>query len=179
MSNRAGWASIGWGGALLAAVLLVTGCSPHTKKTATTAATASASAAPTPLTAQELRWLEASRALVPKMNKVVTDSPTELTPAAMASFAKQLRGCGRELGRIGVPSARLLPVHALVERACGAYDGAAKCLDEAADMGIPFEGAASRKQEQKIRCGFGGAAKGLTLLVDADRRALQIKSAAS
>jgi hypothetical protein len=177
MRNRAGWASIGLAGALLAAVLLVTGCSPHTEKTATTSATTSASAVPTPLTDQELRWIQASMGLVPKMNKVVTDSPTELTTSAMTSFAKKLRGCSRELARIGVPSARLLPVHALVRQACGAYDSGAKCLDEAADMGIPFEGAASRKQGQKIQCGFDEAAKGIRLLVDAHGRALKIKSA--
>jgi hypothetical protein len=183
MRNRAGWASIGWGGVPLAAVLLVTGCSPHSDKTATTSARTSArtsagtsaSAAPAALTDQELRWVQAATALVPKMNKVVTDSPTDITTSAMTSFAKKLRGCSRELARIGVPSARLLPVHALVKQGCDAYDGGAECLDDAAGMGIPFEGAASRKQDQKIRCGFDGASKGIRLLVDAQARANKIK----
>lgn len=182
MKNRTGRASIGSGGAVLATVLLVAGCSPHTEKTATTSATTSATTpAPTvsgPLTDQETRWIEAVDALSSKMNRVVKNGPTMLTAATMTALAKELRGCSRELTRIGVPSARLLPAHALVKQACARYDDGAKCFEDAAGMGVPFEGAESRKQGRKIDCGFGGANKGIVLLVDAQTRAEKIEAAA-
>jgi hypothetical protein len=72
------------------------------------ATTAPATTAPGPMTADELVWLEAVDRLVPKMNKVFTDSPSELTPSALQFLAKQVRGCSHELARIGTPSGPFL-----------------------------------------------------------------------
>ena len=111
--------------------------------------------------------------------KIFADFPTNLTPNAMAALGEQLRGCSSELARIDTPSARLQPVHALVEKACGEYDEGAQCFATAAGIGIPFAGtAAEREQTQAIECGF--AASGCIIpLVDALNRGAEITMATS
>jgi hypothetical protein len=80
------------------------------------------------------------------------DQPHEFT---LASLTHQVRGCSRELARIGSPpSARLQPVYELVQQACGEYDKGAKCWEDAARMGIPSSSAAERKFERKVDCGL-------------------------
>ena len=117
----------------------------HTARSApgTPQATASAATTPTapisrPMRGQELLWLQAVEQLLPKMNKVFNAAPTNLTSSALASLAHQVRGCNRELARIGSPSARLQPVYELVQQACREYDKGAKCFEDAARMGSPF-----------------------------------------
>ncbi|MGE5286798.1 MAG: hypothetical protein ACM3ML_06250, partial [Micromonosporaceae bacterium] len=115
------------------------------------AATAPAATTPAPtisgpMTGQELLWLQAVEQLLPKMNKVFSNAPTKMTGSALASLAHQVRGCSRELARIGSPpSARLQPVYELVQQACGEYDKGAKCFANAARMGIPSSPAAVRE----------------------------------
>ena len=123
--------------------------------TTTTAATA----APGPLTAEELVWLQAVEMLLPKMNKAFTDSPSDLTPSALKSLANKVRGCSRELARIGSPSSRLQPVYALVKQGCQEYDKGATCFADGARIGIPSSSAAVRELEQKINCGFASSGK--------------------
>jgi hypothetical protein len=83
---------------------------------------ASASAERGPLTGRELLWLQGVEQLLPKMNKVFVDSPTDMTPAGLRWLANQARGCSRELARLSSPSARLQSVEALVRQACQEYD---------------------------------------------------------
>jgi hypothetical protein len=59
------------------------------------------------MTGQELLRLQAVDQLLPKMNKVFNAAPTNLTSSALTSLAHQVRGCSRELARIGSPSDRL------------------------------------------------------------------------
>jgi len=126
----------------------------------------------------ELVWLDAVEKLSTKMEKIIADSPTDITPSVMASLGDQLRDCSRELARIGAPSARLQPVHALVEQACEEYDKGAQCFATAARIGIPFAGtAADREQTQALDCGFASS-RGLIPLADAMNKGAEITRAA-
>jgi len=126
----------------------------------------------------ELVWLDAVEKLSTKMEKIIADSPTDITPSVMASLGDQLRDCSRELTRIGAPSARLQPVHALVEQACEEYDKGAQCFATAARIGIPFAGtAAQREQTQALDCGFDSG-RGLIPLADAMNQGAEIIRAA-
>jgi len=55
-----------------------------------------------------------------------------MTRATMVALGSALGECSRELARIGSPTERLQPVHALVAQACAQYDEGAQCLDTAA-----------------------------------------------
>ncbi len=112
------------------------------------------------------------------MNHVFNAAPTNLTSSTLASLASQLRGCSRELTRIGSPSARLHPVYELVRQACRAYDKGARCFADAARAGIPSTSAGERKQVQKINCGFAASRKGSRPLAEAQTKAFEIKAAA-
>lgn len=157
----------------------------HTAQSAPGTPTATAPAATTPaavvsgpMTGQELLWLQAVEQLLPKMNKVFDAAPTNLTSSALASMAHQVRGCSRELARIGSPSARLQPVYELVHQACREYDKGAKCFEDAARMGIPSSSAAERKFEQKVNCGFAVSGTGGQPLAQAQIKASEIKATA-
>jgi hypothetical protein len=127
----------------------------------------------------ELVWLDAVEKLSVRMDEILRDSPTNLTPTALASLGDQLRDCSRELARIGAPSARLQPVHALVEKACGEYDKGAQCFAAAAGIGIPIAGTAGeREQTEALDCGFA-ASHGLIPLADALNLGAEIMRAAS
>jgi len=126
----------------------------------------------------ELVWVDAVEKLGTKMEKILADSPTNITPSVMASLGDQLRDCSRELARIGAPSARLQPVHALVEQACEEYDKGAQCFATAARIGIPIAGtAAQREQTQALDCGFDSG-RGLIPLADAMNQGAEIIRAA-
>lgn len=127
----------------------------------------------------ELVWLDAVEKLSTRMDEIFMNSPTNLTPTAMASLGDQLRDCSRELARIGAPSARLQPVHALVEKACGEYDKGAQCFAVAAGIGIPFAGtAAERELTEALDCGFASG-NGVIPLLDAQNQGAEITRAAS
>ena len=112
------------------------------------------------------------------MNKVFSNAPTNLTSSALASLAHQVRGCSRELARIGAaPSARLQPVYDLVQQACQAYDKGAQCFADAARIGIPSSPAAERKFERKVDCGFAASGTGGEPLARAQIKASEIKAA--
>ncbi len=139
-------------------------------------APSAATTAPAPMTGQELLWLQAVETLLPKMNKAFTDSPSDLTPSALRSLANKVRGCGRELARIGPPSTRLRPVYALVEQGCQEYDKGATCFADGARIGIPSSAAALRRLEQKINCGFASSGTGGAALADALEKAAEVKA---
>jgi hypothetical protein len=139
----------------------------------------SASAERGPLTGEELLWLQGVEQLLPKMNKVFVDSPTDMTPAALRSLANQARGCSRELARLGPPSARLQPVEALVRQACQEYDKGAKCFESAARLGTPSSSSEVRKLEQQINCGFAAAESGGKPLAEAQIKAQEVRAAAT
>jgi hypothetical protein len=130
------------------------------------------------MTGQELLWLQAVTQLLPKMNKVFNDSPTNLTSSALAGLAGQLRGCDRVAARIGSPSARLQPVYELLKQACRAYDKGAKCFEDAARIGIPVGSAGEKKFNQKINCGFAASGNGGKPLAQAQGKASEIEAAA-
>jgi hypothetical protein len=131
------------------------------------------------MTGAELLWLQAVEQLLPKMNDVFTDSPTEMTPAALRSLAKEVRGCSRELARLGSASARLQPVEELVRQACQEYDKGAKCFEDAARLGIPSSSSEVRQLDQKINCGFAASGTGSKPLAEAQIKAQEIRSAAT
>jgi hypothetical protein len=127
---------------------------------------------------EELLWIQAVEQLVPKMNNAFMSGPTTLTASALTSLANKVRGCSRELARIGSPSARLQPVYALVKQACREYDKGAKCFEDGARMGIPSSSAATRELRQKISCGYAASGKGGVPLAGAHTKALEIQTAA-
>jgi hypothetical protein len=132
-----------------------------------------------PMTGQELLWLQAVEQLLPKMNKVFNSSPTHLTSSALDSLAHQLRGCSRELSRIGSPTARLQPVSVLVHQACRAYDKGAQCFQDAARIIDTISSPAQDQAfSQKLDCGFAASGKGGEPLVQALIKANEIKAAA-
>jgi hypothetical protein len=185
--KNAGWrACVGsaGGGIGVLLVLLAAGCAgaPAPARTTPTAtapsATTPAATVSGPMTGQELLWLQAVEQLLPKMNNVFGAAPANLTSSALASFARQVRGCSRELTRIGLPSTRLRPVYDLVQQACREYDKGAKCLEDAARMGVPSSSAAEAKFEQKVNCGFAASGKGSKPLAQAQIKATEIKAAA-
>lgn len=152
---------------------------PGTPRAAASAATTPTAPISRPMTGQELLWLQAVEQLLPKMNRVFGAAPTNLTSSALASLAHQVRGCSRELARIGSPSARLQPVYELVQQACREYDKGAKCFEDAARMGSPLPSpAAGRKFEQKVNCGFAASGSGGLPLAQAQVKASEIKAAA-
>jgi len=91
-SRRATWLAVAVVGAVL-----VAGCGGGTATSTAASTPTSSTLAPTtttipPLTAKELAWLEAISKLHKKLDKVWTDSPTNLTSAVMSALAKGLRG---------------------------------------------------------------------------------------
>jgi hypothetical protein len=126
-------------------------------------------------TAGELAWLDAVEKLFDSMNNVFGKEPKLLTPKVLASLADQLRGCSRELARIGPPTNRLLPVHTLVAQACARYDQGAQCFTTAASIGIPIAGsAAAKKFDESIDCGFSSS-EAIVTLHDAINKGHEIK----
>jgi hypothetical protein len=131
------------------------------------------------MTGAELVWLEAISALHKKADKILHDSPSHLTPGALRTLAERLRGCTRELVRLGFPSRRLQPVYDLAKRGCAKYGEAAKCFDTAASVGIPVDGtAAERRFDEAIDCGFAAPGRGSGLLAEAEMKGIEIKEAA-
>jgi hypothetical protein len=133
------------------------------------------------MTAKELAWLKAVTNLHKKIDKAFMQSGVTLTRAKLTSYANTLRGCGRELARTGRPSERLLPVYALVKKACAEYDKGAKCLATAAGVsdasgGVVAGTAAARTQERGINCGFEAQGNGSNLLIDAEAKGEEIKT---
>jgi hypothetical protein len=175
---------------LVAGALFCTGCasgtvgstagsSPAAAPTVTPTPTPTpTSAARAPLTGRELRWLQAVEQLDSKMEKVFRDSPRYLTPRALRSLAYKVRGCSRELARLGSPTARLQPVEALVRQACREYDKGAKCFEDAARLGIPDQ-SQLRKLDQRIDCGFAASLTGGEPLAEAQNKADEVRRAAA
>jgi hypothetical protein len=178
-----------WAGLAVAAAgaLLVVGCggqsgtstaasTPSSLATTTTAATATTAGS---LTGEELLWLEAIRKLHTKTDKVLTDAPSNMTSSALGTLSTKMRGCSRELARLGAPTERLQPVHKLARNGCAQYDKAAKCFATAASIGIPIAGTSQeRRLNQAIECGFAAPGKGSALLAEAEAKGFEIKEAA-
>jgi hypothetical protein len=129
------------------------------------------------MTAQERAWLQAVERLLPTMNKIFTDSPSEMTPSVLTSMARQLRGCRRELTRIGSATARLQPLQVLVEQACQEYDNGAKCFEDAARLGDIVGSAELRMSDRYLECGFAASGKGGEPLAEALIKASEISPA--
>jgi hypothetical protein len=134
-------------------------------------------AAPTPTASGldgERRWLEAITTLHTTLDEPFTVA-FDLTPAKMESLAKVFRGCSRELARLGSPSDRLQPVHALVKTACAHYDKAARCFATAARYGTPDAGSsADLTQTQAFNCAAAAHEAGTTLLAEAEEKGFEI-----
>jgi len=169
--------------------VLIAGCGGGTATSTAASTPTSSTLAPTtttpapttttvpPMTAKELAWLNAIPKLHKKLDKVWTDSPTNLTSAVMSGLAKGLRGCSRELARLGAPTDRLQPVYTLVKKGCAQYDKGAKCYATAASIiGHPIANAAEeRRLNQSIDCGLTAPAKGSGQLALAELKGFEIK----
>ena len=130
-------------------------------------------------TTGESSWLGAIKKLSESMNDVFVSAPVYITPAALAALADRLRGCSRELARIGPPTDRLQPANALAGQACARYDEGAQCFTTAADIGTPLAGSdADRRFTAAMDCGFASSDAG-TALGDAVNKGDQIKSQVS
>jgi hypothetical protein len=176
--------------AAVAVALLVVGCagqnaattatSPPSTSTAASATTAAAtSTTSASMTGAELVWLEAIGKLHTKIDKVLTDAPSNLTSSTMGTLAAKLRGCSRELARLGAPTDRLQPVYSLAKRGCAQYDKAARCFATAASIGAPIAGTAQeRKFNQALECGFAAPGEGSALLAEAEAKGIEIKETA-
>jgi hypothetical protein len=174
--------------ATVVVALLVAGCagqkadttaasSPSTAASATTAAVTTTTSAS--MTGAELVWLEAIGKLHTKIDKVLTDAPSNLTSSTMGTLSAKLRGCSRELARLGAPTDRLQPVYKLAKQGCAQYDKAAKCFATAASIGAPVAGTAQERTfNQALECGFAAPGKGSALLADAEAKGFEIKETA-
>jgi hypothetical protein len=171
--------------------LVVSGCggqsgtstAASTPSTTALAVTTTAAAATTttagPMTGKELLWLEAISKLHTKIDKVLVNSPSNLTSATMAAIAHDLRGCSRELARLGPPTDRLQPVYKLAKSGCAQYDKAAKCMATAASIGAPLAGTAEERTfNQALDCAFKTPEKGSLLLANAEEKGFKIKQQA-
>jgi hypothetical protein len=120
-----------------------------------------------------------STAASKKIDTVLVNSPSNLTSATMRATANDLRGCTRELARLGPPTARLQPVYKLAKSGCAQYDKAATCFATAAAIGIPVAGTAEeRRFNQAVDCGFKTPEKGSLLLAQAEGKGFEIKEKA-
>jgi hypothetical protein len=173
-----------------AVALLVVGCGGQTDTStaattpsSTTLATTTTAAATTTtagsLTGEELVWLEGIRKLHTKSDKILSDAPSNMTPSALGTLATKMRGCSRELARLGAPTERLQRVHTLAQRGCAQYDKAATCFATAASIGIPIAGTSQeRRFNQALDCGFAAPGKGSLLLAQAEAKGFEIKETA-
>jgi hypothetical protein len=173
----------------VAVVLLVVGCGGESGMSTAASTPSPSTAAPTtvaattstvgPMTGEELVWLEGIGKLHTRADKVLTDAPSNMTPSALGTLATKMRGCGRELARLGAPSERLAPVYKLAKSGCAQYDKAAKCFATAASIGIPIAGTVQeRRLNQAIDCGFAAPGKGSALLAEAEAKGFEIKQTA-
>jgi hypothetical protein len=170
--------------------LLVSGCGGKTATSTaastpstTTLAPATTAAATTttagPMTGEELVWFEAISRLHKKIDTVLTNSPSNLTSATMRATANDLRGCTRELARLGPPTARLQPVYKLAKSGCAQHDKAANCFATAAANYPPIAGTAQdRRFEHALDRGFQTPEKGSLLLAQAEIKGSEIKEKA-
>jgi hypothetical protein len=132
-----------------------------------------------PLTEAETSWLEGVSQLGKKMDKVLTDSPANVTPSVMRSLARQLAGCAQALNRLGPPTERLKAIAALAGQGCSAYETGSKCFATAAAVGIPLSGSAdARKQTKALDCGFAAQGKGIIPFSTAEGEILNLKVSA-
>jgi hypothetical protein len=171
--------------------LLVAGCAgdaadtaasaPSTSIAATTTAPAPTTTTVPPLTDDEDTWLNGISKLREYAEKTITDSPTNLTAAAMGKIATQMRSCTARLARLGAPTARLQPVFGLAKQGCAQSTKGAKCLVTAAGIiGHPIASSAEeRKLNQAIECGLTAGSKSVELLGDADIKGLEVREATS
>ncbi len=166
--------------------LLACGCATHQARSpaASGRATSSPSPSATPMTAAELAWVAAVTHLQKKIDKPFGPHNLYMTREKMTQLGTTLRGCSRELRRIGVPSGRLQPVYALVKRACRTYDKAARCFARAANVsdasGATFAGTPQdRIQRRSLSCGFAAQGNASNRLGDAQSQAQLIESQAS
>jgi hypothetical protein len=168
---------IGCGGNDPASSTAASTSSPTTLATTTTAAATTTTAGS--LTGEELVWLEGIRKLHTKSDKVLSDAPSNMTPSALGTLATKMRGCSRELARLGAPTERLQPVHKLAKSGCAHYDKAATCFATAASIGIPIAGTSQeRRFNQALDCGFAAPGKGSLLLAEAEAKGFEIKETA-
>jgi hypothetical protein len=121
--------------------------------------------------AADLAWLRGIEELAARLDAVVARSPGAMTRQTLQALAAQLRGCTRELARLGLPSERLRPVLALVERACGEYEKGADCFAAAA------RSRSASGVQSRLDCGFDAARRGGRPLAAAVAEAEELRAA--
>jgi hypothetical protein len=166
--------------------LLACGCTDQTgQSTAAGQAASSTAVAPTTtvqrMTAEELAWLKAVTSLRDNINKPFLAGNIQMTRAKMVELGHALGACRRQLRRIGTPSDRLAPVHAVVKKACRTYDKGASCFATAARVssvsgsvvvGTPEQ----RTHRRSIDCGMAAQGDGSNLLTQAETRGNDLKA---
>jgi hypothetical protein len=169
-------------GLVIAVVIavLATGCGgPKTPSPAPSGSPSST--APAPMTAADLAWIQAITQMHKKIDKPFMASSINMTRAKMNQLADSLRSCKRELSRVGLPSARLQPAYALVNKACRIYANGARCFAREASVsdaagaviaGTPQE----RIQRRADRCGFAAQGNGSNLMSEAEAKAAAIRA---
>jgi len=134
------------------------------------------------LTEAETAWLTAASKTAARVDKELGRHPEaeEVTRSNLLALATVLRACSRDLARIGRPSQRLQPVYAAIQRACGHYDRAARCVETAASL-IDAQAAPGSRADRKINeamdCLSVGMTAGSTAMVDAKEKSIDIRVA--
>ena len=170
----------GCGGTTTPAPTTPAAIAPSTSTLALPPTPAPSATASGPMTGDELVWLEAINGLLMKSQKVLGGSPCCETKAQMRALEDGMRGCTRELARLGLPSDRLQPVYKLAQKGCAQYDKAAECFATAAEIGAPVSGTSEeRKFNDAIDCAFSAPNRGAILLADAVEKGSEIKNAAA
>jgi hypothetical protein len=126
---------------------------------------------PPPLTPDDLAWLDAIDALLPRMAAVLSGAPGAMTAGTLRGLAAGLGTCAQELTRIGAPSQRLRSVHVLVRRACRGYETGAACFADAAAT------RSASGVQHDLDCGFAAARTGGDPLAAAASLGRRLKSA--
>lgn len=148
---------------------------------ATTAPSATASGQ---LTRQEITWLNAVDALRKRIDGTAATLPEggEATSPQLTAIADTLRGCTRELDRIGRPDGRLRPVHTLVARACQQYDKVAACYDTLAAAPSVITPPTQRQLRAMNRAGdciTAGSVNASKIMIDVQVKIMEIRAEAA
>jgi hypothetical protein len=171
--------------AVAAALMLVAaGCSGPSAPAGRTAASSKPPVSPHPLTSAEREWIAGLTRLETKLDKPFQPRNLTMTRAKMLQFGRVSGGCGRELGRLGAPSARLERAYTLAQKACRSYTNAARCFARAAHVSDPSGGTVvgtpqARIQRSSLNCGMAGAGNGTNSMGDALAEAREVRMSLS
>lgn len=105
---------------------------------------------------------------------------SEATSRQLTTVADTLRGCTRELHRIGNPGGRLRPVHTLLTQACRQFDTVAGCYDTLAAAPSTITHPTQRQLRALNRAGdciTAGSANAARIMLDVQEKTMDIRAA--